>query len=730
MTKYLSELIPFLDLEPPSSVDRRKFLQYLGGGIVVTFSATDVLALQETAHRRPLLRELPDDFNAFLRIDEDGRVTCFTGKIEMGQGVVTSLAQLLADELEVSLDSVDMTMGDTDLCPWDMGTWGSMTTRFFGPPFRAAAAEAREVLIELASERLAVPIEQLAVKDGAVYDTDDDARKVSYAELTEGKKIARRLGRQAILESVSDFTVVGRPVNRRDAVDKVTGKALFAGDIRRPDMLYARILRPASHEARLASVDTSKVADVDGATVVHQGDLVAVLHEQPEMAARALEQVRARWAVPESELNEDSIFDHLLEVAPRGEDVEEGGDLALGRASATSSAARTYLDGYVAHATIETHTALAEFEDGKLTIWASTQNPFGVRAMAADALHMAEQNVRVVTPFVGAGFGGKTDNRQAVEAATLAKLTDRPVQVAWTRAEEFFYDRFRPAAVVKIDAGVTDAGRIAFWDYGTYFAGHRGSEQFYDIPHHLTVAYSSSWRGTPGSHPFATGAWRAPGNNTNTFARESHIDILAAEAGMDPVEFRLLNLKDERMRRVLQTAAKRFGWTPAAAPSGRGFGVACGFDAGTYVTLTAEVEADRATGRVKVKRVVCAQDMGLVINPEGATIQVEGCITMGLGYALSEEVRFKGGQILDTNFDTYEIPRFSWLPEIDTVLIDAKDSPPQGGGEPAIIGVGATIANAIFDAVGARVYRMPMTPARVLEVLQAARKSSSEPFTV
>jgi nicotinate dehydrogenase subunit B len=265
---------------------------------------------------------------------------------------------------------------------------------------------------------------------------------------------------------------------------------------------------------------------------------------------------------------------------------------------------------------------------------------------------------------------------------------------------------------------VGENGRIAYWNYTTYFAGGRGAEHFYDIPHHRTVAAPNGWRGGPGTHPFATGAWRAPGNNTNTFARESHIDILAVQAGIDPVDFRLRNLKDEKMRRVLETTANRFGWLEAGAPSGRGQGVALGIDAGTYVGLAAEVDVDRATGKVTVQRLVCVQDMGLAINPEGATIQMEGCLTMGLGYALAEEVRFSGGEVLDTNFDTYEIPRFSWLPEIETFIVDARNDAPQGGGEPAIVVVGAAIANAIYDAVGTRVYRLPMTAARVLEALK------------
>ncbi|MHC4946369.1 MAG: xanthine dehydrogenase family protein molybdopterin-binding subunit, partial [Planctomycetota bacterium] len=343
--------------------------------------------------------------------------------------------------------------------------------------------------------------------------------------------------------------------------------------------------------------------------------------------------------------------------------------------------------------------------------------PFRAKEEVAGALGIPSGNVRVIPPFVGGGFGGKTRNQQVVEAALLAKACGRPVQVAWTRAEEFFYDTFRPAAVVKIKSGVDSAGRIVLWDYHVYFAGERGSEHFYDIPHHSTMSYGG-WRGAPGTHPFGTGAWRAPANNTNTFARECHIDMMAAETGADPLEFRLRNMKDERMLRVLKAAAEKFGWTPGKPPSGRGFGIACGIDAGTYVTLMAEVEVDRNNGRVQAKRIVCAQDMGLAINPQGATIQVEGCITMGLGYALTEEIHFEGGKIFDRNFNSYQIPRFSWLPEIETVLIDAKDSPPQGGGEPAIIGMGAVIANAVFDATGARLFQLPMTPDRIKKALE------------
>jgi len=710
--------LDFSDLSDSLPADRREFLKMLGGGVFVFIALGDAEALAQEKRRGGFGQRLPSDVNAFLRIGEDGRVSCFTGKIEMGQGVITSLAQMLADELNVSLDSVEMVMGDTERCPWDMGTFGSMTTRFFGPPLRAAAAEARAVLMELAAERLQAPVGQLRAEEGVIFPKGQKEKRISYAELTKGKRIERRLTGKAALEAVSDFTIVGKPVLRRDAHDKVTGKAKYAGDVCLPGMLFAKILRPPAHGATLTSVDTSAAEKIPGVRVVKAGGLVAVLHEHPDVAEEALKKVIAQFDPPKGGADDKTIFDHLLKVAPEGRAVSKGGDLESGEKLASGLIEATYLNGYVAHAPMEPHAAVAKIEGDKATVWASTQNPFGARDEVARALAFPSANVRVITPFVGGGFGGKTNNQQAVEAAILAKQAGRPVQVAWSRAEEFFYDTFRPAAVVKIKSGVDGAGRIVLWDYHVYFAGERGAQQFYDVPHHATVSHGSGWTGGPGSHPFRTGPWRAPSNNTNTFARESQIDLMAAKAGADPVEFRLKNLKDERMLRVLKTAAEKFAWTPKKRPSGRGFGAACGVDSGTYVAFMAEVEVDRNSGKVQVKRVVCAQEMGLVINPEGARIQMEGCITMGLGYALAEEIHFKGGDVLDRTFGTYEIPRFSWLPDVQTVLVEAKDSPPQGGGEPAIIGMGAVIANAVFDATGARLFQLPMTPERVKAAIE------------
>ena len=702
-----------LDFSP----DRRDFIRTMGTGILVLLLfPRHAFAQESEVEGGGQPHALPDDFNAFLRIGEDGKVTGFTGKIEMGQGINTSLAQMLADELDVALGNVTMIMGDTDLCPWDMGTFGSLTTRFFAPPMRAAAAEAKAVLIELAAEKLGVSKDRLRTEDGHVIDPGS-GRKVSYADLAQGQKIVRRLAGKAEVEDPSVFTIVSKPAHRVDARLKVTGEAKYSGDIIHPEMLYAAILRPPAHGATLESVDDSGARGLEGAQVVRDGDLIAVLHEHPDLAVEGRELLKARWKEAKTNLDDRNIFEHLLKVAPKGQTAGEGGNLETGEAAAEVQAEESYLNSYVAHAAIEPHTAVARMDGDRVTIWASTQTPFGLKDQAARALGIPSENVRVIPPFVGGGFGGKTFNLQAIEAARLAKLTGRPIQVAWDRREEFFLDTFRPAAVVKIRAGAKRDGTMTFWDYGAYACGERGAQHFYTVPNHRTVVYGAGWMGSENGHAFPTGPWRAPANNTNTFARECHMDVLASKLKMDPIEFRLKNLRDERMAELLRALADKFGWTPAAAPSGRGLGVSLGIDAGAYVAHIAEVEVDKKTGKIRVKRVVCAQDMGLCVNPEGAALQMEGCITMGLGYALMEEIRFKDGEIFDTNFDTYKLPRFSWLPEIETVILDKKHEPAQGGGEPAIINMGSVIANAVFDATGARVLQLPMTPERVKSAL-------------
>lgn len=697
------------------TVDRRDFLKLTGSGLLVIFALTPPDGMPRPVWNPAGIQRPNPDFNAFVHIGVDGRVTMMVGKIEMGQGVMTSLPQLAAEELGVSLASVDVVMGDTGLCPFDIGTFGSLSVRTLGPVLRAAAADARAVLVQMASERLAVPVADLDVKNGVVSSKSDPSKHVGYGELTAGKRIERRLDGQAALEAVSKFTIVGTSAPRRDAHDKVTGRAKYSGDIVPPGALHARIVRAPAHGADRLSVDTSAAEAAPGVRVVRDGDLIGVLHAHRDEADKALKLVKAAYGPAPSTLDNDNIFDHLEKTAPEGRAVAQGGNVADGEKSAAQLVTQKYLKGYVAHAPMETHSAVAAMgTDGVLTVWASTQTPFPLQTQVARALKMSTDKVRVITPFVGGGFGGKSASQQAIEAARLTVAAGKPVRVVWDRTEEFFFDTFDPAAVITIRAGVDSAHRIVSWDYEVIGAGERGSQQFYDVANHKTVVRGGWNANQNGMHPFGIGPWRAPGANANTFAREAHIDLLAQKAGVDPVSFRELNLtKNPRMLRVLKAVATKFGWDGKVSPSGRGFGVALGDDAGTYVGTIAAVKVDRATGAVHVERVVCVQDMGVVVNPTGAMQQLEGCITMGLGYTLAEEVRFKNGVVLEKNFPTYHIPRFSWVPKIEGELLDSPDLPAQGGGEPAIVTVGAAVANAVHDAVGARVAQLPLTPARV-----------------
>jgi nicotinate dehydrogenase subunit B len=700
------------DMHDPWEMDRRDFMRKIGGGLVIAFSLSD---LKLFAGSESFTME-KEGVNAYLKVGEDGRVKLYTGKIEMGQGPITSLPMELADELDVSLDSVDIIMGDTDICPYDGGTFGSLTTRTFGQVLRAAAAEARAILLRLAAEELSVAENMLKVSDGVVSVESENAKSITYAELTKGKEILRTISEKPSMKKASEFKVMGKSRLHVDAEIKVTGEARYSGDIQLPGMMHARILRPPSLGAKLLSVDTSGAEALEGVEIVRDEDLIAVLHESKDMADFAIIKVKAEYEEEALDIDDNSIYKYLIDKASVERNIGSHGNMSEGETKSEKLFESEFLDPYIAHAPVEPHTATARFEDGKMEIWASCQTPYPGQEEVSRVLDIPKENVRVMQIFTGGGFGGKIYTPQLVEAARLAKLSGKPVQLVYTRQEEFMYDRFRPAAAIKIRSGLDSQGIISFWDYKLYFGGQRGAVHFYGIPNHLTQTFNAP-RGSQG-HPFYTGAWRGPSNNTNTFARESQIEIMAAAAGEDALEFRLKHLKEDRkMTELLIKGAEKFGWTPGKGPSGRGYGIACGKDAGTDVAVFVEVEVDKKSGHVQVKRALCSQNMGMVVNPQGAIIQAEGCLIMGMGYALSEEIKFERRKLLTRNFDTYDFARFSWTPEIEVLLMDAQDDPPQGGGEPAIICMGGAIANAVFDATGARLYRLPLTPERILKAM-------------
>jgi nicotinate dehydrogenase subunit B len=376
------------------AVERRDFFKLLGGGIIIFFSATASLAQQKPPAGGPAPKQGfggfggggATDLNAYLKIGEDGKITCFSGKIEQGQANTTALAQMAAEELGVSFDSITMIMGDTDLCPWDMGTFGSMSVRVYGAALRSAAAEAKAILLEMASEQLKTPKAQLTCENGTIFVTADKKNLVTFAQLTKGQKITRKLEQKPSVRRASEFTVIGKSPVRVDGRAKVTGHAQFSGDIRFPDLLYAKVLRPPAHGATLKSADTSEAEKVPGVLVIKEEGLIAVLHTDPEIAEKARATIKAEYDIPSLNVDETSIFDYLVKKAPKPQQSERKGDLVAGEKAAVTLFEHTYLNGYGAHASMETHTACAKLDGDKMTVWLSTQTPFPAQQEIARAI--------------------------------------------------------------------------------------------------------------------------------------------------------------------------------------------------------------------------------------------------------------------------------------------------------------------------------------------------------
>ena len=445
-----------------TGIKRRSFVKLLGGGIFIIFRPWNSIDLLSALPQER--RSLTKDYNAFLHVQQDGMITCYTGKVELGQGVITSLPLMMADELNVPLQKIRIVMGDTEICPYDAGTWGSQTTQTFGPAMRAALAEARAVLLDMASVQLKVPVSRLDVKDGIITDTDNPRNRVSYAQLAKGKKLEKYLDVKPPVEDYTKFTYVGKPAMKADSYEKVTGKAKYAGDIKLPGMVFARILRPPSHGAKLKSVDVSGAEKMEGIQVVRDGDFIAVLSPNRDKVDEAIVKINAEYTFNELKVNDKTIYDWMLAADSASNVIRSNGNIDEGYKVSDTIFESEFNDVYCAHAPIETHTALSRFEGDKLTVWAATQTPFGLQDGLVREFGLPLEKVRVITPFVGGGFGGKIAFQQGIEVARLAKLSGKPVMLEWTREEEFFYDVYHPASVIKIRSGIDRAGLINMWD--------------------------------------------------------------------------------------------------------------------------------------------------------------------------------------------------------------------------------------------------------------------------
>ena len=685
---------------------RREFFKLLGAGIAVFVAAKDSLAAQETApgSRSFHNEELPKEISSWLHVGEDGVVTGFTGKAEMGQNIRTSISQTIADELRVPFESVRLAMADTTLTPFDAGTFGSRTTPTMTPQFRRVAEAARNLLIGVAAKEWNVAPEGLVAADAKVIDPASK-RSLSYAELARGKTLAQNLPSEDPVTPAAEWKVAGKPLPKVDGRAFVTGSHQYTSDIRLEDMLYGKVLRAPSFGATLASCDDSAAKAMNGVTVVRDADFVGVTAPSVHEAQKALDAIRPQWKeVPQ--VSSKEIFSYLKKNAEPSSNERfrhKKGSVEDGFAAAAHRLETTHNVAYIAHAPLEPRAAVAQWADGKLTVWTGTQRPFANRDELASVFHLPESSVRVIVPDTGAAYGGKHTSDAAIEAARLARAAGKPVRIVWTREEEFTWAYFRPAGVIEIKSGISKDGKLTGWEFHNYHSGMSGVETPYDVANQHTEYHQVPL-------VLRSGSYRGLAATANHFARESHMDALAHMAQMDPFEFRMKNLSDARMRAVLEATAKSFGWPSKKTQQGQGFGIACGAEKGSYVATCVEVAVNRASGDVRVVRVVEAFECGAIVNPDGLRNQVVGAVIQGLGGALFESVEFENGRITNPHFASYRVPRFRDVPEVEAVLLDRKDIPSAGAGETPIMAIAPAVGSALFDATGVRLNNLPLVP--------------------
>ena len=675
-----------LDFSP----SRRDFFKALGGGILIV-SAIAGAEAQESGgggNRGAGRQRAPVELGAWLHVGETGEITVYTGKVEVGQNARTSLTQAVCEELRAPASAVKLTMGDTDLTPYDAGTFGSRTTPDMFPRLRKAAAAAREILLDLAAEQWKAAKGELEAADGRVV-WPARGRSIDFGALTRGRKLMQSI-EAAPVTPAEAWKICGQPARKVNGRELVTGKHAYVSDLKLPGMLHGKIVRPEKFEATLESVDSSAAAAIPGAIVAREGDFLGVAAPSPHEAARAAAAIRARWRSAPQPSGRD-LF-QILRAGANAPAAPEA-DVAL---------QATYTIAYIAHVPLEPRAAVAQWNEGRLTVWTGTQRPFGVRSELARAFQIPESRVRVIVPDTGGAYGGKHTGEAALEAARLAAAAKRPVKLVWSREEEFTWAYFRPAGVIDIASGADRGGALTAWEFHNYNSGSAGIRTPYDVAVVKTEFH-------PVRSPLRQGSYRALASTANHFARESHMDELAHALKMDPLAFRRRNLKDERLRAVLDRAAEAFGWGRSAPAKGCGYGIAAGTEKGGYVATCAEVSVD-AAGAVKVARVVTAFECGAIVNPDQLRNQVEGSTLMGIGGALFEGVEFEDGKILNAKLAKYRVPRFSDLPSVEAVLVDRKDLASAGAGESTMVALAPAIGNAIFAASGERLRSLPMAP--------------------
>ncbi len=679
----------------------------------------------------------------WIAIEPEGTVVAYSGKVETGTGVRTTLAQIVAEELDVPLERVRLVMGDTGRAPDEGYTAGSMTVRMGGGQLRKAAAEARLALFERAAERLGVPREQLEVHEGVISVYGAPNQRVSYGELQGGAPFARQISGHAPLKQPQEYRVVGSNARRVDLLGKFTGAPSFVQDLRLPGMLHGRVVRARRPGARVLTLNDSAV---QGAQVIRLGNFIGVVADREEQAIKAVSQLQVTWEETLDLPPMEHLYDWMRAQTTTDHVIAEAGDVEGAMRCAAKRVHAVYEQPFQAHASIGPSCAVAEMRDGALTVWASSGGVYPLRGALADLLQLPPERIRVIH-LEGAGAYGQNGSEDvAADAALLAREVGRPVRVQWSRRDEFLGEPKAAPMVMDVSAGLDQDGRIVAWRYDVWSPTHTNrprtalgllaGREVREVPKQIpSAAFFGGERNAPTNYrladrrlimhgianpPLRTSSMRSLGGAGNTFANESFMDELAAAAEADPLEFRLRHLDDPRGRDVLAAAGLAADWGEAL-PSGEGRGVAfaCYENDEAYVAMVAHVAVDEATGALRVRRLVVAHDCGLIVNPDGVRNQVEGNVIQALSRALKEEVRFDAGGQTTVDWEGYPLLTFSEVPELEIVLINRTDEPSVGAGEPATVTVAAAVANAVYAATRARLRRVPFTPDRMRAALAA-----------
>lgn len=695
-------------LHDQSDISRRDFVKILGTGILISIAGDISYAKQSSTNDKSDSTLISER----LHVSTDGLITVMTGKVEVGQGSRTELTQVAAEELRVQIDDIRLVMGDTDLVPDDGVTGSSTTTPRTVPKMRRACAAARKLLVNMAAERWQVKSSFLKVSNGKIINLLSN-QTITYSELAKieslNESFNRGIENDVSVTPVKEWKIMGKSTLRINSADIVTGAHHYPSDIVRPNMHYGKVLYPPSFEASLVSIDLKPAETMESVTVIRDGDFVGVIAPTSHLAENALKAIAktAKWKT-QPQPSSKELFTYLKEHVSGGRDskgriVQKVGSVQDGLTNAEKVFQGSYEISHIQHATLEPRAAVAEWNDGKVTVWTGTANPFPVRSEIAKLFRLSNDRVRIIVPDTGGHFCGKHTGEAAVQAARLAKGAKRPVSVRWTREEEFTWAYFRKAGLIEIQAGIDESGNITAWEFTNYNSGTSAIATPYDIPN-ISSQYKSC------DSPLREGSYRAVAAPANVFARESFMDELSYAVNSDPLDFRLKHIKDDRLKTVLETTAKQFKWDVKRKKKSknRGIGLSCGTEKGSYTAACVEVEINRNTGAISVLKVCQAFECGAIINPVNLRAQVEGCIIMGLGGALWEEIQFENGKILNASFQKYRVPRFKDVPEIKTILIDRPDLPSVGAGETPMIAIAPAIANAVHASTGIRIRSMPI----------------------